>query len=140
MPDGLGKLKRLHAAATPGEWRATWQELPSEDVRVCYQVDGECQWCVALAGDTIDGQQWDEQTLQRWRNDAEAIARLHNAAPSLFAAIDAADLVSRFLDAALSTLEEEWEDPDEEEIAWLRVARSCVSCFRAAIDKIGVDE
>ncbi len=82
----LDRWEAMANAATPGEWRADIDpDMGREgDARVCYVRDGEaCEWCVALAGETVDGkgERWTPETLARWRADAEFIAESRGAVP-----------------------------------------------------------
>lgn len=84
--DQIRELERLLGEATAGPWEFTWDDLTDDDVRVCYTRDGKrCEWCVALAGETLDGVQWTPETLARWKADAHLIAAARNALPDLLA-------------------------------------------------------
>lgn len=97
--EGGPVIKELRAkleAATPGPWahtRPTEPDVGDEDVRVCYLRDGvHCEWCIALAGESVDGagERWTKETLDRWHADAALIAAARNALPALLAVVEAA--------------------------------------------------
>lgn len=81
-PLDLDELERLAKAATPGQWQASGDDPDgvADDVRVCFVRDGvHCEWCIAIAGQTFDGEHWDEATLKRWHGDAAYIAAANPA-------------------------------------------------------------
>lgn len=86
--DEIKALKALADAASPGPWAHWVDDRCPDDVRVCVNKDCSCHWCVALAGETVDGTVWTPETLARWRSDATFIAASREAVPDLIAEVE----------------------------------------------------
>lgn len=101
-PEQEAALVAAEKAATPAPWANGTEPEEVDSVRVCYFRDGKaCEWCIALAGNTIDGTNWDDETKARWKADAELIVLARNAMPALLAEVGA-------LRGELRTAQENW--------------------------------
>lgn len=73
----LAELRRLHEAATKGEWRCFRYSVASASLMVgdivCQPPDDDC-----------------EQSLEKWPHNAAFIAAAHNALPALLDELEAA--------------------------------------------------
>lgn len=131
-PEALDELERLHAAATPGEWRV-------ELARSVMWIRSALRDIVGLSVSPprVPEREIRDEHVRRAKADAASIAALHNAAPALIAtAREAAEIRTR-----LEVAERE-RDEARAEVGRLRVEVTELTDpdnrFRALLDWRGV--